>query len=81
MVKSVTRSSYELNNHTSVLEQFVIAVHKIQTTHANPLGREHETLFWHSYRTTCTPNAAIFNGANSPRTISIPCVCRLALRL
>ena len=67
MVKSVTRSSYELNNHTSVLEQFVIAVHKIQTTHANPLGREHETLFWHNYRTTCSPSAAIFNGANSPR--------------
>lgn len=55
MVKSVTRSTYELNNHASVLEQFVLAVHNIQTTHANPLGREHETLFWHNYRTNCSP--------------------------
>ena len=60
MVKSVTRTTFELNNHSSLLEQFVLAVNKMWTTHRNPLGREHETLFWHNYRTNTTPFAAVF---------------------
>ena len=46
MVKSVTRTTFELNNHASLLEQFVLSVNKMWTTHRNPLGRETETLFW-----------------------------------
>lgn len=65
MVKSVTRSTYELNSCTSLLEQFVLHIHKMWMTHANPLGREHETLFFHNVRTDCSPNAAIFTTATS----------------
>ncbi len=46
MVKSVTRTTYELNNHASLLEQFCLAVNKIWLTHLNPLGDEAKTLFW-----------------------------------
>lgn len=67
IVKTVARSSYELTNHASVLDQFVLAIHKIQTTRANPLGREHETLYLHNMRTNCSPHASIFNGPASTR--------------
>ena len=26
----------------------------------SPLGKDDETVFWHNYRTNCSPNAAIF---------------------
>ena len=74
MIKSVTRSAYELNNHASLLEQFVLAVNKMWTTRCNPLGRETETLFFHNYRTTCSPHAAVFHTAGAT-TLGAECGC------
>jgi hypothetical protein len=65
MIKAVTRATYELNNHQSVLDQFVLAVNKCLTVRSNPLGRENEVIFWHNYRTTCSPVAAVFNTAGA----------------
>ena len=60
VVRSVTKTSYELNNHHSTLDQFVLSVAKVMATRTNPLGQEHETIFWHNYRTMCSPHAPIF---------------------
>jgi len=62
MVKSVTRSTYEFNNHQSILDQLVLAIDKVLSTRSSPLNvKEDEVFFWHNYRTQCTPNAPIFN--------------------
>ena len=63
MIKSVARSTYELCNHQSILDQLVLAIHKVQSTRTNPLGREQETISWHNYRTLIGPHAAVFNSS------------------
>ena len=61
MVKSVSRAAYELNNHKSLLEQFVLAVIKVRETRTNPLVRnENEVLFLHNMRLQSSPNHRIF---------------------
>jgi hypothetical protein len=69
MIKAVTRATYELNNHQSPLDQFVLSVNKCLTVRSNPLGRENEVIFWHNYRTTCSPVAPVFTTATSSPTL------------
>jgi hypothetical protein len=39
------------------------------TVRSNPLGRENEVIFWHNYRTTCSPVAPVFTTATSSPTL------------
>ena len=54
-IVSVTRAAHEFNNHSSILDQFIIAVAQVRadtgTVHANPLGSMEKTIFWHNLRT------------------------------
>lgn len=45
------------------MDQLVLSIYKVQMTRTNPLGREQETIFFHNFRTTCTPNAPIFTNS------------------
>ena len=62
VVKAVTRTTYELNNHQSTLDQFVLSIQKCRNVRPNPLGKDSEVIFWHNFRTDVTPYAAVFNG-------------------
>jgi hypothetical protein len=63
VIKRVAHSSHVLSSHQGTLDQFALAVNKVLTVHANPLGREDCTIYWHNYRTTCSPTAPIFGEA------------------
>lgn len=63
MIKSVTRSTFELNNHTSILDQLVLCINQVMTARPSPLGKDDEIIFWHNRRTNCSPHAAIFVAA------------------
>lgn len=60
MIKSVTRSVYELNNHQSLLDQVILAINQVMTARPSPLGRDDEVIFWHNHRTNCSPHHAVF---------------------
>jgi hypothetical protein len=67
IVATVTRTTYELNNHAGVLDRFVLAVNEVLTTRTNPLAHEREVIFWHNHRTQLTPYAAVFNASTQDR--------------
>ena len=56
ILHTVTGTVYELNKHASVIDQFVLAVHKIRADGlggmSNPLGEVDKTVFWHNLRNT-----------------------------
>ena len=57
MICSVTRASHEYNNHSGILDQFVIALSQVRADCGtaglcNPLGSMDKTVFWHNLRTT-----------------------------
>lgn len=62
MIKSVTRSICELNNHQSTLDQVVLCIHQVMISRPSPLGKDDETIFLHNRRTTCSPAAFASSG-------------------
>lgn len=68
MIDSVTRTTYEFNNHQSLFDQVILAIDKVKNTRASPLNaKEDEVIFWHNYRTNSSPHAPIFNTAGTER--------------
>ena len=60
VVEKVTRSNHEANKHSSLVDQFVLAISKLRgdAGHVNPLGPIEKTIFWHNMRSDQTPSDA-----------------------
>ena len=56
LCRSVVRQNYMATKHSSMINQFVLAMHTCRTScAANPLTAEDRAIFWHNYRTTEKP--------------------------
>jgi hypothetical protein len=55
-VKHISKATYEMTNHSNILHQLILAIHRVRTVLAtNPTIPEHKCIFWHNFRTECKP--------------------------
>lgn len=66
LLSTVSRVQLELQSYSSPLEKFVVALLTFLDTRPSPLTRDStESIYLHNYRTTATPNYAVFGNSNS----------------
>ena len=61
---NAVRQNYMANKHTSILEQFVLSIHKVRTVSQDPLQGEDKCFYWHVFRTTERPPSSAIMAPN-----------------